>query len=207
MLLDSVDEPEPTDALKRARDLSEQVYVVDLAWLRSTPWRERLAATFDPDTVRPELSTIDGITIRHHPECAAAALLLVGWLASRLDWRVDPLLAGRGGVLEGKVHARRQDVKVRLEPDASLQVRGLAGLTISHRLGPHVLAGPRPRRPARALPQQRGERRELDDPRRLARRGGHPRRGHPPGAAARRDVRPGAGVRQRAVAVGVAAAH
>src|SRR5215468_4246746 len=44
VLLDSVDEPEPADALRRARDLSEQVYVVDLAWLRSTPWRERLAA-------------------------------------------------------------------------------------------------------------------------------------------------------------------
>jgi glucose-6-phosphate dehydrogenase assembly protein OpcA len=131
VLLDSVDEPEPADALKRALDLSRQVYVVDLAWLRSTPWRERLAATFDPDTVRPELNTIDGITIRHHPESTAAALLLIGWLASRLDWRVDPLLAGRGGILEGKVHARRQDVKVRLEPDPRQQVRGLAGLTIS----------------------------------------------------------------------------
>jgi glucose-6-phosphate dehydrogenase assembly protein OpcA len=132
VLLDSVDEPEPIDALRRARDLSEKVYVVDLAWLRSTPWRERLAATFDPDPVRPELNTIDGITIRHHPDSAAAALLLVGWLASRLDWRVDPLFTARGGTaLEGKVHARRQDVKIRLEPDAAQQVRGLAGLTIS----------------------------------------------------------------------------
>ncbi|HET6506596.1 MAG TPA: glucose-6-phosphate dehydrogenase assembly protein OpcA [Baekduia sp.] len=131
VLLDSVDEPDPAEALHRARDLSEQAYVVDLAWLRSTPWRERLAATFDPDTVRPELNTIDGITIRHHPESTAAALLLVGWLASRLGWRIDPLFAGRGGVLEGKVRARRQDVKVRLEPDAKQHVRGLAGLTIS----------------------------------------------------------------------------
>jgi glucose-6-phosphate dehydrogenase assembly protein OpcA len=131
VLLDSVDEPDPADALHRARQLSEKVYVVDLAWLRSTPWRERIAATFDPDTVRPELRTIDGVTIRHHPDSAASAVLLIGWLASRLDWTVGPLMSGRGGVLEGKVHARRQDVKVRLEPDARLHVRGLAGLTLS----------------------------------------------------------------------------
>jgi glucose-6-phosphate dehydrogenase assembly protein OpcA len=131
VLLDSVDEPDPADALARARQLSEKVYVVDLAWLRSTPWRERIAATFDPDTVRPELGTIDGVTIRHHPDSAASALLLVGWLASRLDWRVAPLFEQRGGVMEGKVHARRQDVKVRLEPDPRLHVRGLAGLTLT----------------------------------------------------------------------------
>jgi glucose-6-phosphate dehydrogenase assembly protein OpcA len=131
VLLDSVDEPDPADALHRARQLSDKVYVVDLAWLRSTPWRERIAATFDPETVRPELRTIDGVTIRHHPDSAAAAVLLVGWLASRLDWRVSPLVEGRGGVLEGSAHARRQDVKIRLEPHPSLQVRGLAGLTLS----------------------------------------------------------------------------
>jgi glucose-6-phosphate dehydrogenase assembly protein OpcA len=131
VLLDSVDDPDPADALHRANQLSEKVYVVDLAWLRSTPWRERIAATFDPDPVRPELRTISAVTIRHHPDSAASAALLVGWLASRLDWRVAPLLAQRGAALEGSVHARRQDVKVRLEPDPRLQVRGLAGLTLS----------------------------------------------------------------------------
>jgi glucose-6-phosphate dehydrogenase assembly protein OpcA len=131
VLTDSVDDPDPADALHRAHQLSEKVYVVDLAWLRSTPWRERIAATFDPDTVRPELGTISEVTIRHHPDSAASAALLVGWLASRLDWRVAPLLGQRDGALEGKVHARRQDVKVRLEPDPRLQVRGLAGLRLS----------------------------------------------------------------------------
>ena len=40
-------------------------------------------------------------------------------------------MSGRGGIIEGNVHARRQDVRVRLEPDPRLQVRGLAGLTLS----------------------------------------------------------------------------
>jgi glucose-6-phosphate dehydrogenase assembly protein OpcA len=131
VLTDGVDEPEPADALHRAQQLSKKVYVVDLAWLRSTPWRERIAATFDPPTVRPELKTISSVTIRHHPDSAVAALLLIGWLASRLGWSCSPLMSGRGGVIEGNVHARRQDVRVRLEPDPRLQVRGLAGLTLS----------------------------------------------------------------------------
>src|SRR5271157_3573693 len=46
VLLDSVDEPDAQDGIERAHALGEEVYVVDLAWLRSTPWRERLAAAF-----------------------------------------------------------------------------------------------------------------------------------------------------------------
>jgi hypothetical protein len=69
------------------------------------------------------------VTVRHHPESAAAALLLVGWLASRLDWRTSPLMA-RGGALTGSAHTRRQDVRIALQPDRGLQVRGLAGLTL-----------------------------------------------------------------------------
>jgi len=130
VLLDSVDEPEPADAIARALALGEQAYVVDLAWLRSTPWRERIAATFDPDLLRPDLKTISAVTVRHHPESRIAALLLVGWLGARLDWNCGPLGSDRHGVLAGNVHARRQDVALRLEPDESLDVRGLSGLTL-----------------------------------------------------------------------------
>ena len=48
VLIDSLMEPDPATAAARARELEERAYIVDLAWLRSTPWRERVAATFDP---------------------------------------------------------------------------------------------------------------------------------------------------------------
>ena len=128
-LLDSVDEPDISDALERARMLLDRVYVVDLAWLRSTPWRERVAATFDPPHLRPELRTLSSVSVRHQPDSTVAALLLVGWLASRLDWRVSPLIARNGG-LAGSAHARRQDVSIELQPVGDMQVRGLAGLTV-----------------------------------------------------------------------------
>jgi glucose-6-phosphate dehydrogenase assembly protein OpcA len=154
VLVDSVDEPDPTEALDRALALSERAYVVDLAWLRSVPWRERVAALFDPPWRRRELGLLSSITVRHHPESTVAAALFVGWLASRLRWQPGRLVA-HGDELTGKAHAPRQDVAVRLQAAPELQVRGLEGLTIEtaaeHRLrldrgpgGLHArLAGPR----------------------------------------------------------------
>jgi glucose-6-phosphate dehydrogenase assembly protein OpcA len=128
VLLDSVDDPDVDEALERACSFSDELYVVDLAWLRSTPWRERIAAAFDPPARREDLATISGVRIRHHPDSVVAGLLLLGWLAARLGWEPTRLMARRGG-LYGKLHARRQDVEVTLEPEP-MGVRGLAGLTI-----------------------------------------------------------------------------
>lgn len=128
-LIDSVDEDDPEEAIERAQALMEKVYVVDLAWLRSTPWRERVAATFDPARLRPELRTLSRVTVRHHPDSAIAGLLFLGWLGSRLDWRLSPMMK-RDGALVGRATSRRQDVQLRLELDPTMQVRGLAGVEL-----------------------------------------------------------------------------
>lgn len=129
VLIDSVDEPVWREAVERARALSERAYVVDLAWLRSTPWRERIATTFDPPHMRRELALIATLTIRHHPDSTIAAMLLAGWLASRLRWEVSPL-AVHDGALIGRAKTHRQDIELRLEAASELQVRGLAGLSL-----------------------------------------------------------------------------
>jgi glucose-6-phosphate dehydrogenase assembly protein OpcA len=126
-LLDSVDEPVWAEAIDRANTLSDRVYVVDLAWLRSTPWRERIAAMFDPPAKRQQLEEITGVTVRHHPVSGAAALLICGWLGSRLG----PLQA-EGDVLSGAAQAaaRQDEIAMRLEAAPEQLVRGLAGLSI-----------------------------------------------------------------------------
>jgi glucose-6-phosphate dehydrogenase assembly protein OpcA len=129
VLLDSVDEDDPREAAERACELSREAYVVDLAWLRSTPWRERIATTFDPPALRRELGTISAVRIRHHPESGIAAMLLVGWLASRLGWEVGRLVA-QGHELSGGAHGRRQDIELCLRATPEQQVRGLAGLEL-----------------------------------------------------------------------------
>jgi len=135
VLFDSVDEPMPEEALGRAAALAERVRVVDLAWLRSAPWRERLAALFDPpNDLRPELERVSAVTIRHEQGSAAAGLLLLGWLADRLEWTPASLRQEPGGALHGSLHAHDHEVRLRLEPSL-LGVRGLAGMTIETTAG------------------------------------------------------------------------
>jgi glucose-6-phosphate dehydrogenase assembly protein OpcA len=131
-LLDSVEDPSWRDALDYACTLSEQLYVVDLAWLRSTPWRERVAAAFQSPHRRPELAAITKVTIRHHPNSTVSAMLLAGWLASRLEWQTSRLVADRGARAAVNGTARRGDEEVALSLQAvpEQQVPGLAGVSL-----------------------------------------------------------------------------
>lgn len=129
VLLDSVDDADAQIALDRVGRLTEQVYVVDLAWLRSTPWRERIAATFDPPAARTMLGSLASVTVRHRPDSEVSALLLLGWLSSRLGWQPSAMVEGSTG-RRGRARARKGDVKLALEPDPSMPVPGLAGVTV-----------------------------------------------------------------------------
>jgi glucose-6-phosphate dehydrogenase assembly protein OpcA len=143
ILVDSVNEFDARAAVSRARELASDAYVVDLAWLRSTPWRERVASTFDPPQWREELGRIDSVMVHHHPESAVAGLLFCGWLASRLGWEPGALIAANG-TLHGKAHARRQDIALKLEPDPTMSVPGLAGVEVGTASGMSIalLRGP-----------------------------------------------------------------
>jgi glucose-6-phosphate dehydrogenase assembly protein OpcA len=130
MLLDSDDMLEPAAAIDRAAHALRSAYVVDLAWLRTTPWRERLAASFDPVDRRPWLARLGGLRVRHRGESTASALLLAGWLASRLHWEPAALsVAGQEG-LRGAAGRNGSQVEIALEP-AHQDVPGLAGVTVS----------------------------------------------------------------------------
>jgi glucose-6-phosphate dehydrogenase assembly protein OpcA len=131
VLLDSSVEADIAASLARVSELASRAYVVDLAWLRSTPWRERVAATFDPDEWRPELDVITTVAVRHRSDSAVAALLLVGWLASRLGWEADTLAREGESVRHGHLRRRGGDVDVTLESVDDLEAPGLAGLTIT----------------------------------------------------------------------------
>ena len=135
--LDSVDEPVWREAIDRACALSRQAYVVDLAWLRSTPWRERTAAIFDPVARRADLGSITKVALRHHPASTVTGMLFLGWLASRLRWSVEPLLS-HAQALIGKARARRHDVALRLQAAPEQQVRGLAGVSMETSAGRHL---------------------------------------------------------------------
>jgi glucose-6-phosphate dehydrogenase assembly protein OpcA len=131
MLLDSDDTPDPVAALAKAEEELGLAYVVDLAWLRTTPWRERLAASFDPPGRRAMLASLDGFVVRHQESSTASALLLAGWISSRLHWDIRPLQAAEGSDLRGRAYTDNpRYVDIRLEP-VDQAVPGLAGVTVA----------------------------------------------------------------------------
>lgn len=76
LIVDSSEWPRPTEACERLMALFERIAVSDIAWVRTEPWRRAVAALW------PDLA--DASTLRvAGPE--ADALLLAGWLRSRLE--------------------------------------------------------------------------------------------------------------------------
>lgn len=66
----------------------------DLNWARLTSWRTLLASFYDVADYRPHLARLDQVVIDYAPTATGGdaipcgALLLTGWLASRLQWRL-----------------------------------------------------------------------------------------------------------------------
>ncbi len=129
MLLDSDDMDDPVEAFVRAEHLRDFAYVVDLAWLRTTPWRERLAATFDLPERLVHLRHLKELEVRHRESSMASALLLAGWLSSRLHWERCHLRLWDGR-LAGEARNGDGDVVVSLQT-AEQEAPGLAGVTVS----------------------------------------------------------------------------
>lgn len=70
---------------------SHHARVTDALWLRMLAWRQAFAQVFDQPAARIDLPHLRSVELAAQPSPGgqAAALLLVGWLASRLGWRLD----------------------------------------------------------------------------------------------------------------------
>ncbi|MBS4049658.1 MAG: glucose-6-phosphate dehydrogenase assembly protein OpcA [Methylomonas sp.] len=61
--------------------------VHNLAWRRISSWRKLISQVLDPQTAPDALNSLNLIEIEHGPHALAMTWLLVGWLASRLQWK------------------------------------------------------------------------------------------------------------------------
>ena len=104
---------------------SPRMRVSDINWGRLNSWRTLLASFWDVPDYRPMLGAIDRLTISYRPpaaapgEIAASALLLAGWLASRLDFEVDGASMRAGDGTECRVRKGARSVALALLPDKS----------------------------------------------------------------------------------------
>jgi hypothetical protein len=125
----------PEAALERAGDLREHAYVVDLAWLRTTPWRERLASAFDEPQRRGALERLNRVTVRFQPASHPSALLLAGWMAARLGWAPQHVQSA-GGTLHAAARRGGGDSQTGTAIDFDFEpveqdVPGISGVTVA----------------------------------------------------------------------------
>lgn len=133
VLIDSREAAGLTEAVEHAAVLSRRAAVVDLAWLRTTPWRERLAAAFEPVGWRRGLAEVNRVEVRHGEDSAVSALLMAGWLVSRLGWAPLGLRRGDCGV-HARASSEEGEVEICLLP-VELDVPGLVGVTVETSTG------------------------------------------------------------------------
>ena len=122
VLMDSAGQPESRVGARAGVFITQHGNVVDLAWLRVTPWRERVAAHYDPADRFGELGALAKVVGPPRARTRACpALLLLGWLADRLGWRCEQLNRD-GDLWRGRARERRGEVELRLEPVARMHV-------------------------------------------------------------------------------------
>lgn len=154
LIVDSADFARPAATLPFIAELAMSHHyrafgITDLNWTRLTPWREIVAGFFDVDAWRPFLDEIVGVRIGFgvdmdgrdiHP---SQALLLVGWLASRLGWQAVEALAPSeaGGLLFRMARGDGAPIDVRVRPrfERGIEAGDTSGVRIQARAGEQLV--------------------------------------------------------------------
>jgi glucose-6-phosphate dehydrogenase assembly protein OpcA len=138
VVIDSADFRRPYDEVLALVALLEQrrghAAISDLNWARLTSWRMLLASFYDVEEYREALNTINRVRIEYVPHdnapeaIAPKALILAGWLVSRLGWSIAPEQsltrdgAGANSTVAAAKEGRRIDIEfVAVKRQAAMQ--------------------------------------------------------------------------------------
>jgi glucose-6-phosphate dehydrogenase assembly protein OpcA len=88
VIIDSSTFKEPeADLLQVIQLLQQRIPITDLNWGRLAAWQELTAEAFDPPERRSALREIDRVTLDYEQGNPSQALMYLGWIASRLQWK------------------------------------------------------------------------------------------------------------------------
>ncbi|HEX8494267.1 MAG TPA: glucose-6-phosphate dehydrogenase assembly protein OpcA [Pyrinomonadaceae bacterium] len=147
VVIDSASFDHPYEDMLRlalvVRELGRDARVSDLNWGRLTSWRTLLASFWDVAEYRSHLERIHRVTIEYDApniapaEIAPKALLVAGWLASRLGWKVEGGVTKEGNTALFTLAAPERAVTVEMR--ATHDEKGgdgmLASLTLTEESG------------------------------------------------------------------------
>lgn len=88
VIVDSCNFNEPEKDLLNLQELVENgIPLADLNWRRLAGWQELAAEAYDAPQRRAALGELDRVNIDYEKGSPVQALLYLGWLASRLNWK------------------------------------------------------------------------------------------------------------------------
>jgi glucose-6-phosphate dehydrogenase assembly protein OpcA len=101
----------------------------DLNWARATSWRELITQSFDHPQTIGLVSDIQRVEAAYDPDAEAQALLITGWIASRLGWTLGKAQRSSSGYVLSFSTPDGDETTVNLNPQASVGV-GLRSVRI-----------------------------------------------------------------------------
>jgi glucose-6-phosphate dehydrogenase assembly protein OpcA len=131
LILDSGRGPTRSSGLPRWRVVVEpagESELSDLAWTRTHPWRSALGQSLAPQSVPGALGSIRRVDIEYGSSGTSGALLVAGWIASRLGWEQLSARAERGRI-EARYRGRGGEVSVAAKEIAA--PTGLQSVTLA----------------------------------------------------------------------------
>lgn len=147
VVIDSLVFDHPHHDLQRlAKIISERrqyLLVSDVNWGRLTSWRNLIAGFWDVADYRTHLDALDHVLIEFDPpdvaseEIAAQALLVAGWLASRLKWQPtgEFVRENKSACWTMEAGGRRHTVELRANDDREGCDGRIAGVTFKSEAG------------------------------------------------------------------------
>lgn len=97
----------------------------DLNWRRLKFWRRLLAQVLDPQSAPGADESITEVLVEHGPHAVTQAWELVGWLASRLGWRVTAARVQEGVEIFWDIKSAQGELRLRIRrlAEGSSEVR------------------------------------------------------------------------------------
>lgn len=140
VVLDSSCFDHPHEDLQRLSQIIKEhpqfMTASDLNWGRLTAWRTLIASFWDVPDYRPHLDKIDRVLVEYDSpdfapdEIAPKALLVTGWLASRLGWKIEQA-RGRDEESTASFELRANERKVDVELRATTRAGQDDGMLVS----------------------------------------------------------------------------
>lgn len=122
LIIDSAESDDPTADFLAIPKLLKQSAIGDLNWTRLNAWRMLLAGFYDVAEHRDPLKRISKVQIDYTPpklkdeQIAPQALLIAGWLASRLEWELRGAGVRRDGRYQFLFEKGNQTITLELNP-------------------------------------------------------------------------------------------